>query len=176
MNCRSYLDSFEPVLYATVDPDAPPRVPISASAPVRKKLARMGRAAAALETPDGVAFTSKAIRIQLTVSPLEFALTRSELNAESGSIHVYSDSGEEVRVTGMQAEVLGRRISGYDVITKWLREYTCPYLRRKFNQEALDDLISLVSRISAQAELLERADKLVAQMIDSGDVIAPPVS
>lgn len=168
LNAGVYLDRFEGVLFSA---SVVPRIPIVADLNSRKAIAVLGEKAARLENSR---LASDLPVIGSAVWPSdneEFELAKFEVLPEQGEVHLFQGKKIVAKLAGISPEVLALRISGHNVIDKWLRERTYPYLRRTFKKGDLDALRHLIARIEAQALILAQIDSLLVDAMDSSALL-----
>lgn len=173
MSCQAYLEAFEDVLYQPADPDNPPRVPIAANNEVRGRISELGRRAAECERL-GPELSDMGIVTTWRDKTDEFRLERYSVDPDAGTVMLVGANGISVSVEGIPTEVLALRISGHDVIDRWLRERKYAYLRRSFQRYDLELLVDLLTRISRQLRLLDEVTALLTPVLASGDIVRPP--
>ena len=168
LNSSVYLDRFEGVLFSS---SVMPRIPILASPDDRAKIVKLGELAARLE--DGGATHSVPVvgEINWTLSAEEFELAKFDVSPDKGEIYLYQGKQVVASIKGLSAGSLALRISGHNVVDKWLRERTYPYLRRTFRKADIESLRMLASRIDAQVDVLAEVDVLLGPALDAASLI-----
>lgn len=175
LSSPSYLDTFEGVLYSPSDPSSPPRILIASDVEIRKSLVDLGEKIAECEKSGYVPYSLPSLIESSPQTFTEFNFTRWSFDDESEELKLFGDGSEVAVLLGVPQQAVSLRIAGHTVIEKWLRERTVAYLRRKFTNADADELKNLICAILDQASLIEVADRLVADIIASESVIAPPV-
>ena len=168
-----YLETFEGVLYGPSNPNSPPRIPISSSLKVREELVKLGKKLAEQEAPLAnipvdQGFDKEEFKFE------GFRLAKSKYDASSETIHLYGDDGSDCPVENVAEEVYGLRISGHNVVDKWLREKTFVYYRREFSGVEMQELRQLLIKIEDQFETISQIDKILRELIMSGEVVTCP--
>jgi hypothetical protein len=171
-----YLDVFESVLYTSASPDDPPRIPITSNLNLRRQLVDLGRQIAECERGDGPAATVGELLLNWPDGLSEFQLKDFQFDESKSSLVLRGVNGEAVSVSGVDMDIVSLRIAGHDVVAKWLRERSFPYLRRTFKEADLQSLAGLISHIARQLTLIERADHLVEAILDSEQLIHVPLA
>ena len=175
LSCPSYLETFEGVLYSPSDPSSPPRILIASSLEHRRDLVALGEKIADCEKSDYSPNELTSLVINWPSTIAEFNLIKWFYSDETEELKLVGDSNETVVLSGVPLHVVALRIAGHTVIEKWLRERTKAYLTRKFKLADANELKNLIGAISDQGALIATADQLVADIIASESVIAPPV-
>jgi hypothetical protein len=103
----------------------------------------------------------------------EFNFIRWAYADDSEELKLLGDNNELVILAGVPQDAVALRIAGHTVIEKWLREKTKAYLARKFTADDADDLKNLICSICNQNTLIEIADKIVADIIATQNVVLP---
>jgi len=175
MSSPEYLEAFEPVLYVGANPDTPFRVPIAANEHIRCKLVTLGGEMAECENWEAIFPHALSMEVEWPDAIQEFQLREAVLDSDQGSISLHGANDEIVSLRGIPARCLVERISGHNVVAKWLRERTFAYLRRTFRQTDLDNLQELISRLEHQLVLIDEANLYVQKLLaDDRLLIAPP--
>lgn len=168
MSCEAYLQMFEPHLYQPSDPNNPPRIPLVADVRARGRIAQLGRQAAECERPDFPA-QPLSLTTEWPDGLEELLITRFDIDANEGLIVLHDSEDKAIRISDIPAEVLSLRVSGHNVVDKWLRERKYAYLRRAFRQSDLELLVNLLARMKHQILLLEEvSDELVGRALRTG--------
>jgi hypothetical protein len=173
LSCEAYLHTFESHLYQPSDPNNPPRIPLLADVEARARIVELGRQAAECERSDFQA-QSIGLETQWPEGLEELLVTRSNVDADAGSVTLFNSEGKAIQVAGIPEGILSLRISGHDVIDKWLRERKYPYLRRAFRQSDLDLLLNLIARIYHQIGLLEEVSQELEVNLEQSGLVLPP--
>jgi hypothetical protein len=174
MGTSAYLESFQPVLYSASNPDFPARIPLARDHNDRSELVRLGQLIAECEHEARFTGIHLVFDASWPTTLKEFRLARYRINASDGLIELLGEGSEVLEVKGVSPEALSLRISGHDVVEKWLRERSFAYLRRTFRRSDFDALTGLLSRVEAQIDLLAVADEIVSRILEENDVISPP--
>jgi Type ISP C-terminal specificity domain/N-6 DNA Methylase len=175
MSSPAYLSAFESVLYTSANPEKPPKIPIIADPKIRTIVTFLGRIAAQCEREDYEVPIPSGVSLIWKETSDEFSLQKENIDVEKGTISLMGMNGEAASINGINPEVLTTRISGHMVVSKWLRERHFVYLRRTFRHSDLDDLVSLISRITLQIKILERISVFLRRALDENDLLGPPV-
>lgn len=166
-----YLDSFEGILYGPSNPQSPPRIPITSDLKVRKMLTALGEELALLENPDYYLENSGSMTPAQPV-PETFRLIKHSYDARTSSLLLIGEQGS-ITIDNVPEFIFGLKISGHNVVDKWLREKTANYFRKDFGNIELEELISLLNRVELQFGVLSKIDPIVEKMILDDDVIIP---
>ncbi|MGV0905967.1 type ISP restriction/modification enzyme [Mycobacterium novum] len=172
LSSRIYLETFAASLYQPSDPDNPARVPVAANKELRARIAELGGKLAECERP-GVTAHDAGFKTTWAADRTELRVERISLDASEGIITLIGPGGDSVKITDVPSDVLRLRISGHDVVEKWLRERTFVYLRRSFMKKDLEEIIDVLSRISRQFDLLEEVTELLEEVLATNDIIPP---
>lgn len=173
MNCRSYLEVFEPVLFGPSDPDAPPRVPIANDAGIRQQLANLGQRIAECENQDMEVDLLPNLLSDWPDTLEEFRLKSYDIGVEEEVVTLIGEGGERIRIQNIPECVLSLHISGHPIVSKWLRERKFVYLRRTFRKPDQQSLLELFTRISIQFSLLDDVDTIVSKILSTGALVNP---
>jgi len=174
LSSPSYLDTFEGVLYSPSDPSSPPRILIAADQECRKSLVDLGERIAECERPDYVPSSLTSLVVNWPSTCTEFNFVKWTYADDSEELNLFGDNSELLVLAGVPQKVVALRIAGHSVVEKWLRERTRAYLTRKFTNADADALKNLICAIWDQISRIEMADILVADIIATEAVIAPP--
>ena len=166
-----YLDSFEGILYGPSNPQSPPRIPITSDLKVRKMLTALGEELALLENPDYYLENSGTMTPAQPV-PANFRLIKHSYDARTSSLLLIGEQGS-ITIDNVPEFIFGLKISGHNVVDKWLREKTANYFRKDFGNIELEELISLLNRVELQFGVLSKIDPIVEKMILDDNVIIP---
>ena len=170
LSSQIYLDTFEGILYGSSNPKSPVRVPISNTLETRKTLSNFGEKIALCERAEFHAPVVEGITMSEN-DMNNFRLAGYDYQDASKTLILTSDEKSVLTITGINAEVYNLRISGHNVVEKWLRERTFPYLRRTINEGDIEALIQLVSNISLQLSLLDEVNIIVDEMLSTNDLV-----
>ncbi|GGZ19849.1 N-6 DNA methylase [Shewanella chilikensis] len=165
----SYLDSFEGVLYGPSNPVSPPRIPIASDLQIRKMLTMLGEELALLENPDYCPEHSRTLSPVQPI-PANFRLNRHSYDASTNSLLLIGEQGT-ITIDNVPEFIFGLKISGHNVVDKWLREKNTNYFRKDFGNIELEELISLLNRVELQFGVLSKIDPIVEKMILDDNVI-----
>ena len=167
LSSYTFLNVFEGALHLYGDPSRPPRVPVFSDRDLRQKIAGLGRQIALCERDD----CNPPKRLELAVfnsgGENEFRLTESKIDSRRQTIDLYSESEKMFQIGKIPSEVLNLKISGHDVVKKWLREKSFGYLRRTFRAMDLEELLSLLRRIDHQQVLIGQLDALISPLLSA---------
>jgi hypothetical protein len=182
MNSHAYLDTFEGVLYSGANPDSPPRIPIFTEEHSRQAISELGQRIAECESSNfHVEFTEQdEISVNWPEGVEEILLA----NFEYDGTHILTlkdENNQEIILSNIAPEIMALRISGHDVVNKWLRERKYAYLRRSLRNEDIQALTNLLQRINAQLILLRELDSILSPILDGNIILAdalvpPPLS
>ena len=153
------------------NPQSPPRIPITSNLQLRKELTSLGEELALLENPDYCLQNSGATSFALSV-PENFRLIKHSYDASTCTLSLVGER-ESIKINNVPEYIFGLKISGHNVVDKWLREKTASYFRKDFGDIEADELISLLNRIELQFEVIKRIDPIVEKMILDDQVIVP---
>lgn len=173
LSSPSYLDAFEGVLYAPADPGSPPRILIANDEKVRKSLADLGEKIAECEKADFVPTSLATLVVNWPCNLTEFDFVKWIYDDIREELKLFGDKKEVVVIAGVPQHTVALRISGHTVIEKWLRERTKPYFTRKFSPTDAAELKNLICAICDQNSLIEIADKIVADVIATQNLVLP---
>lgn len=179
MNSDTYLDTFEGALYRSGNPEAPPRIPVVADREQRRHIADLGSAIAACEESSADVPEIEGLDIEWPDDVGEFRLDnegKHKLCSSSRTVVLTGTEGERAVITGVPEGVIELRVAGHNILKKWIRERTFPYLRRTFRYEDAQDLKLLVQRISAQLDLLSKVNEILDPVLTAGAgaLLGPP--
>lgn len=173
LSSPSYLETFEGALYRHSDPSSPIRIPITNNKRLRGKICLIGKEIALCEKSDHKINFSNKYTHDNVKELIDFKLVKYEYDETLETLILHSNSGELFKIENLPSDLFGLKISGHNVVTKWLRERSFPYLRRSFNSADLDDFIETLNRIEYQQQLIVQVDCLVEEIISSKDLILP---
>ncbi|RAV16980.1 hypothetical protein DQP55_02900 [Mycolicibacterium sp. GF69] len=173
MSSEIYLDTFESRIYQPSDPDNPPRIPVADDPEIREHIAELGRRAAECERPSE-ALQDMGIDTSWSDDLDELKVERYSVDPDAGTVIISGPGGASVTITNVPSYVLTLRISGHDVVDKWLRERSYPYLRRAFRKYDLTLFVDLLTRISRQLEVLTEVSTLLDDVLVAGQLLPPP--
>jgi hypothetical protein len=95
-----------------------------------------------------------------------FNLNKYEVDERKEEIRLYADGREPVIVLGSIPEkLLQLTISGYSVVTCWLKFHSYAYTRTEFGDEDYMGLLTLLSALSKQLGLIEEIDIIIDNVI-----------
>ena len=179
MNSDAYLDTFEGALFRSGNPDAPPRVPVVVDIERRRELTDLGRMIAKYEMPTTDGPEIEGLDIEWPAEVEEFILeneNKHSLCSSSGTVTLTGANGVRVVISNVPQGVIELRVAGHNVLRKWIRERTFPYLRRTFRYKDACDLKSLIQRMSAQLELLDEVNRVLDPILAKGEraLLGPP--
>jgi len=95
-----------------------------------------------------------------------FALGSFEVDKESLSITLNSQSNYKLKIGPIPEEVLAFKVSGYVVIQQFLKSYTMSYLQRQFDRDDFQELLFLLQRISQQIVIVRGIDNYVKTILE----------
>ncbi len=168
LNSGVYLEMFEGVLFSS---SVIPRIPVVADPDARKAIVALGEQAALLENGHLACDLPSLGEAVWPADLIEFELSKFEVLPAQGEVHFFQLKKLVVKIVGISPEILALRISGHNVIDKWLRERTYPYLRRTFRKGDLDSLQRLIARIETQSSILAQVDALLGPALDSATLL-----
>ena len=161
LSSTAYLDIFEGALFRSADPNRPIRIPIFKNASVRRRISHLGFEIARCENREYRINNPKSYLVSKFETQDEFLFTKYFIDVDSGIIKLYENGYIKAQFDSIPTDVLELRISGHDVIRKWLREREYRYLRRTFRLEDIEALSSLINRVCRQCRLLSKVDKII---------------
>jgi hypothetical protein len=176
INSSAYLSTFQSVLFVQSDPTSPFRIPVPSNMQLRLRLLELGRRMAECELVSCRAPPLATVSVTWLQAERAFKLIKFDTDVTRCEIVLTSVAGPVVRIAGVPVDVLTLRISGHDVVSKWLRERTFAYLRRELVKSDIDALIALLARVSRQIELIGLVDEVVAEVLVKGELVPPPAS
>ena len=171
LSSPSFLDTFEGVLYSPSDPSSPPRILIASNEECRRSLVDLGEKIAQCEKPGYVPTSLTSIIVNWPPTFTEFNFVDWSYDDACEKLKLIGDNDENVILAPVPHQVLALRIAGHNVIEKWLRERTEAYLKRKFTTSDADEFKNLIGAICDQYSLIDKADKLVADLIANEGVV-----
>ena len=163
ISCYRYRIIFKGALFRGTDPDNPIRIPIFKDEVLRQNIADKGLELAKCECFDNPIIPSGSIVIDLPEGFEELELQRHIFDIGRSSI-ILKGHKESITLSNINNEVIETKISGYDVVDKWLRERKFSYLKRTFQKKDLRELIELLTRIEKQINLI----KIIDQFFEEG--------
>ena len=166
----SYRNNFKGALFRGADPENPIRIPIFEDEALRKLIAEQGLELAKFENFDEPIAPSQSIDVQLTPDFEELELCGFTIGSDDSSI-VLKGANEEITLSNIEPEVIITRISGYNVLEKWLRERKFSYLKRTFRQKDLRQLLELITRLDQQIRLIKTIDQLFDEGLNKDQYI-----
>jgi hypothetical protein len=169
----SYLDAFAGPLFTTASADAIPRLPISSSADLFMKIAKIGQRLANLENPQLIIEFSQ-IRLQL----LERFEASDSMNLHSlrqipqgdGRVvlELIDSAGTPLFATDpVGVEIASFRVSGYPVLEEWVKWFSYRYARVGLRKATVEAFLHVISRIEQQIVLLSDLDDAVDILLES---------
>lgn len=172
MSSDSYLERFEPILFRTSDPTSPPRIPILEDEAQRQQVVELGRQIASLERP-GAALPDTYEPLELDIEgDSNFNLNKVESHPVAGELLLIDESKENsIKIAGIPESVLALTISGYNVVTAWLKERLWKYYRRDFREDDMGELIELLDRINAQCQLIDSVSEMLEQALNERAIV-----
>lgn len=177
LSSSAWLEHFEGALFQAREPDAPIRIPIFYDNNVRERLVELGSRIAFCEHPEIQPRKADGIKACWAGSNTEFRLDSFRISCASGNIDLLdSDGNVWASVSGIAPELLELRISGHEVVSKWLRERKFSYLRRTFQSKDLDALVNVLARMSEQRSLIDEVDLIIAPLLSefTSNLVPPP--
>ena len=169
ISSSTYLEIFEGILFTSADPTQPIRIPIFCNLSSRRKISKLGYEIAQCEIEDHIVPKSQSYLVSRFEEQDEFELTKSVLDFDAGRIELYENQTKKVEFTDIPREVLALRISGHDVISKWLREREFKYFRRTFRRQDVESLTNLLDRVCQQLVLLKQLDEIISESLIDGE-------
>lgn len=166
---RLYLDTFEGALYTVCRADQSPRIPFVADRSTYDRIVAFGKRLALLEKDDYepgnlLGFDYAALSTRLPDS-FKFHLSDDMFNPEEGTVTLSSRNGDELVVPCPQ-EIQDINIGGYDVVKNaWLKFYSYDYTHCYFDNEDLEDFLSLLNRLAEYLQILDELDNTVRDVI-----------
>jgi hypothetical protein len=168
LSSSHYLSAFESVLYG---PETQPRIPIFNDDDTRLELSRLGRELAECERPGTEYATDTPYDWPEALA--ELSVARFRVDWTRSLVILEGQAGEIVSIGPIDPEVLTLRISGHDVIAKWLRERTFAYLRRAFRRDDLRSFLSLLGAIEAQNAVIRSIDAILERRLRFENLLPP---
>lgn len=166
---RLYLDAFEGALYTVCRTDQSPRIPFVADRGTYDRIVALGKRLALLEKDDYepgnlLGFDYAALSARLPDS-FKLHLSDEMFNPEEGTVTLSSRNGDEL-VAPCPQEIQDISIGGYDVIKNaWLKFYSYDYTHCYFDNEDLEDFLSLLNRLAEYLQVLDELDNTVRDVI-----------
>ena len=165
-----YCNEYSGALFLGANPNCPPRIPIFSDRCTRVKISQFGHEIAQCENSHYKPPIYSGLRLDTFLDGEEFRLTKYSIDLDTLSLELFEDRQLRIRVIGIVRDALLLRISGYNVLEKWLRERKYGYYRRTFRSDDIDELRNLLYRIIHQIQLLERLDLLIQSQLEGSDI------
>jgi len=176
LSSQEYLSRFATQLFSRSASSAMFRVPVFRDRSKRERLVVLGKGIAECERQDLRCQLAPFLKLQWLGPEREFSLTaNAEINRTAGTIQLSDAHRPKVAISGIPGDVLQLRIGGHDVVSKWLRERKQVYLRRAITAHDVQGLLSVLSRIAKQLELIAQVDKFLSKELRVENLIAPDV-
>jgi hypothetical protein len=149
-----FLKTFEAALLRTVDTANRPRIPIPSDAGLFLSIAEKGARLAELENPNNPPPLSGNIARFEEVYGGEFNFTSSKIDEDAETVHLLESRNVVISIGPIPREILGFKVGGYSVLQQWLKFHTHRYTRSAFTKEEYIDLLTLLSRIERQIQIV----------------------
>lgn len=164
------LDAFAAAYFTASATENIPRVPFVRDASALAILIDKGRQIANLENPGLSHELSDWVENLRERFHNPFNLNKYKVDERKGEIRLYADGRDPVIVLGpIPEELLQLTISGYSVVTCWLKFHSYTYTRTEFGHEDYIGLLTLLSALSKQLGLIEEIDIIIGKAI-SGEL------
>jgi len=160
----SYLDTFEPALFATSGES--PRIPVPTSKEAFDEIAALGEELALLEkhVSDEDMFIEESYSNFLTQFEGEFKMSDFRIDPENQSILLKSD-GREFEIRPVPKEILEFRIGGYQILQQWLKMHSHVYTRTNFTETHLKRLLFTLQSIEKQGHVINRLNEKIKVLL-----------
>jgi hypothetical protein len=160
------LEAFAPAYFTASATENIPRIPVVSDPETMRFLIEKGREMAELENP------RINHELQWWVSSLQgafvrpFNLLKFSVDEEEKEIRLYADGDMlKVTLTGLPDEVLRMTISGYNVITCWLKFHSYAYTRTEFMRQDYLEFLGLLSKLDMQMKVIKEIDTVMDEII-----------
>lgn len=160
------LEAFASAYFTASSSENIARVPIVSDAGSLRSLIEKGRELATLENP------RQSQELHALFSPFEalfvnsFVLKKFKVDMEQLEVRLYSDRSEpEIVLSGIPQELLQLVVSGYQVVSCWLKFHSYAYTRTQFNQDDFRQLLDLLSILFKQLEIIKEVDAYMEKVI-----------
>lgn len=152
-----YLKNFSDLLYSSSDQI--PRIPIHSDLRAVRCVARMGRGIADCENNETWEFGNDKFYLQnIDRFQDEFRLGKHKIGDEKLQLFVHGQNGIALEIPQINSSVLDLKVSGYGVISTWLKFKSYPYTRKTFGIADYKELLNLICAIRKQLALISRLD------------------
>lgn len=153
------LEAFAAAYYTASAEENIPRIPIVNDPKAIQELVYKGKQLAALENPRA---NPELIPWTISLDSLfqePFILKKYDVDEKKGEIRLYSEGTDpKISLPDIPEEILQLTISGYGVITCWLKFHSFTYTRTQFTRSDYREFLALLSALSKQSEIVEQID------------------
>jgi hypothetical protein len=157
MSSQWYLNHFSGVLYS--ESDKIPRIPIHGNSSVLKSIASKGEQIANCENPSLWSFVkSDSYMENIKKFSEEFMLTKFSVSEDELKLYGAKPKSPELTVASFSKEIYELKVSGYNVVSTWLKFRSFVYTRNYFSKDDFHDLLSFLCAVETQITLLKNLD------------------
>ena len=166
----AFLDAFEGILYSVAN--IIPKIPFPADGKLFASIASKGKKLAELEKSSLDIDLSDSDRLKkledFFVQP--FNLFKYDIDADEGSIELFESVGQvAISLKPIAKEVLEFSVSGYQVISSWLKLHSARYTRMQFTKDQYIELLKMLRRIELQMDVVRELDNEIVRIL-SGEI------
>ena len=166
----AFLEKFEGALFRVASAEQRPRIPIPADASLFRSIASKGKILAELEKENSELQLTSEFEGFRTLFVDPFRLSSYKIDEDFERLDLLEDGGTVISIAPVSRAILRFEVSGYNVLTQWLKLRSHPYKRAEFTQEDYHELLRLLYSISEQiktvADLDDEVEKLLSGEID----------
>ncbi len=166
----AFLDAFEGVLFSVAN--VIPKLPFPADGQLFASIASKGKKLAELEKSSVDIDLSESDELKkmedFFIQP--FNLIKYDIDADAGCIILYESVRQvAISIKPVAREVLDFSVSGYQVISPWLKIHSYRYTRMEFTKDQYIELLKLLRRIELQIDVVRELDSDIVRIL-SGEI------
>ncbi|EOU3059359.1 TPA: type ISP restriction/modification enzyme [Yersinia enterocolitica] len=164
-----YLERYSGILYGSFNDFNPLKIPLTSVQSIKNNLVLLGKNLARCENftdSDSCSYSHGDFTGNITNT-----FNLKKVTTDQGKIILTSDINESLLIENIDPRILSLKISGHNVVDKWLRERTFSYLKRAINISDIQLLQNLLGRILMQFKIIQDIDILLEKIIVDNDVI-----
>lgn len=165
----AFLEKFEGALFHVAGAGQRPRIPIAKERDSFVSISSKGKKLAELEKEETTISLNVEFENFITLFVRPFPLTDYHIDDDLERLELISEGTSIISISPIPRAILRFEVSGYNVLSQWLKLRTQCYKRTNFDEDDYRSLLLLLSKISEQLKIITDLDNDVTKLI-SGEV------
>jgi len=172
----AFLEKFEGALFHVAGAEQRPRIPIAKERDWFVSISSKGKKLAELEKEDSTIKVCPEFEALIALFDRPFSLTAYQIDEDLERLELISEGASIIKISPVSRAILRFDVSGYNVLSQWLKLRTHCYKRTKFDEDDYRALLQLLSKISEQLKIIADLDNDVKKLISGEISLLPAVN